>query len=387
LGFLFFAAGRVCAEDACGTLKLQGGQVHTGKPISADFSGTPAGKQCLSDIAKELLRNRLVRAVTVAYRVPESQRQSVSTLAVAKSLAEVLITSGLPRNRVFAVAPHAEDNEPVSLVIRYTERAPDNVVARIAGLSGTVRLGADEANLRPAEPAMPLLADDLIQTGSDGLASIVLKDGSGLRLVHNTQIKMTQVSFSEGGDRSVHVEVLRGQIEADVRRAGQGSNFDASSRVAVASVRGTVFRFGGDPQGISRLETLQGHVGLGSAVNPATPKVEVPTGQGSRALPSGKVEPPQPLPAAPLVVAPLHGPLPESATLSWRSVPDATSYRVEVARDPDFLLAVSEYNTEQPAYVLQDRLPAGKWFWRVTTQSTAGFYGAPSKVYAFEIAP
>jgi hypothetical protein len=94
-----------------------------------------------------------------------------------------------------------------------------------------------------------VLENELVTTGPNAKVTIHLKDGSGIEVKPESLIKMAVLSLPSGGDRQVKVDVLTGGIVADVRKATQGSRFEASTRVAVASVRGTQFRFGVDENG------------------------------------------------------------------------------------------------------------------------------------------
>ena len=384
---LFVCATSVIARAAepCGSLKLELGQVRIGKPMTQGFFASDDGKRCVADIAKTLGENRLLRAITVANHATEAQQAGGKALAEARALVDALVAAGLPKNRIFAVAPRADDTTATGIVIRYTERAPDNVVARIASASGAVRVGADASALRPVERLMPLLVNDLVDTGDDGQALIELKDGSGIRLSRNTRIKMARLDVGEEGGRAIHLEVISGQIEAEVRRAAQGSSFEASSRVAVASVRGTMFRLDAEPQGDARLETLEGKVRLASAVAGSAQAVDVPADRGSRARRDGLVDAPRALPAAPTVIAPKKGALDDGAPLRFSAVADAAEYHIEVARDADLIIDAKHYIATATSYVISDQLAAGKWFWRVSAKSSAGFTGRPSKVYSFEV--
>jgi hypothetical protein len=184
----------------------------------------------------------------------------------------------------------------------------------------------------------------------------------------------------------VKIDVLTGGIVADVRKAAQGSRFEASSRVAVASVRGTQFRFGVEESGGARLETLEGVVAIGSAIDPKEKPIEVPAGQGTVVAPDGTPAPPTKLPGAPLIVGPLKGALNADARFEWQPVPEASSYKVELARDADFVVELMS-NTVNGATTLSwpEALPKGKWFWRVTGVDAKGFEGESSKVYAFTV--
>jgi RNA polymerase sigma-70 factor (ECF subfamily) len=88
------------------------------------------------------------------------------------------------------------------------------------------------------------------------------------------------------------------------------------------------------------------------------------------------------LPAAsrlrPVTSRATHPPL-----LSWAAVPSARSYRVQIARDTDFMqvLQTHQVATRQ---VRPDTLSAGKYFWQVVA-SDGRFLGRPSKIYSFTI--
>lgn len=378
--------GAALAADPCGGVKLEAGSVRLGKPVTEEWAKTNDGKACLADVVKEIEHHRLVRAVTVAALVSDAERASGKGLASAKAVAETLVAAGLPKNRVFALAPAPQRNDQLGISLRFVERAPEDVVARVAAAGGSVFLGPDEATLKPAEAGMPVLVNELIKTGPNARITIHLKDGSGLEVKPESLVRMPVLQIANG-ERQVKIEVLSGGITADVRKATQQSRFEASSRVSVASVRGTQFRFGVEEDGDTRLETLEGLVALTPSNDPDARPVEVPAGQGAVVKPDGKTSEPKPLPQAPLVTAPLKGALGNDARLEWQPVTDAVSYTIEVARDADFLVE-GRSQTVQAANTLSwpEPLPRGKWFWRVTGVNGDGFSGPSSKVYAFTVA-
>jgi hypothetical protein len=384
--FIFWVAlstNAVWAQDRCGGIKLEAGLVRLGKPLTEAWAKTAEGQGCFTDLVKEVDRYRLVRAVTVAAIVPDAERAGGKALASAKAIAAALVTAGMPKNRVFGLAPAPGRTDSPGLSLRYVERAPDDVVARLAASGGPVFIGADEASLKPAEPGMPVLVNELVKTGSNARATIQLKDGSGIEVKPETTLKMVVLNVSPGGDRQVKIEVITGGITADVRKATQGSRFEASSRVAVASVRGTQFRFGLADDGEVKLETLEGVVAIGS---PSAPKpVEVSAGQGASVSAEGKVSPPRPLPEAPRAIGPLKGALGAEARFEWQPVEGAAGYRVEVARDADFVVETLTTTVNAATVSWPEPLAKGKWFWRVTAIDEKGFEGPASKVYAFTV--
>ena len=374
------------AADRCGGVKLEAGYIRLGKPVTEAWVKTPEGQGCLADLAKEVERYRLVRAVTVAAIVPDAERANGKGLASAKAIAAALVEAGLPKNRVFGLAPAPQRNDSMGISLRYVERAPDEVVARVAATSGPAFLGAEENSLKPAEPGMPVLVNELVKTGPNAKVTIHLKDGSGIEVKPESLIKMAVLSLPSGGDRQVKVDVLTGGIVADVRKASQGSRFEASTRVAVASVRGTQFRFGVEENGGARLETLEGLVAIAPANDPTAKPVEVPAGKGTVMSVDGKTSPPTALPEAPQVVGPLKGALNADARFEWQAVTEAASYVVEVARDADFVVDLTSTTVSATTVSWPTPLAKGKWFWRVTGVDAKGFSGASSKVYAFTVA-
>jgi hypothetical protein len=371
------------AADRCGGVKLEAGHVQLGKPLTETWARSADGKACLADLVKEIDKHRLVRAVTVAALVPDADRANGKGLTEAKAIAAALVEAGLPKNRVFALAPAPQRNDVMGISLRYVERAPEDVVARVAAAGGAAFLGASENALQPAEAGMPVLVNELVKTGPNARITIHLKDGSGIEVKPESLIKMAVLAMAGPGDRQVKIEVLSGGITADVRKASQQSRFEASSRVAVASVRGTVFRFGVEDDGAARLETLEGVVAVGSSTDPNSKPVEVSAGKGATVTAAGEVSAPATLPEAPQVSSPLKGTLGADARLDWQAVTGASSYRVEVARDADFLVESRSANATEPTISWAEPLAKGKWFWRVTGVDAQGFSGPSSKVYAF----
>ncbi len=374
------------AADRCGGIKLESGLIRLGKPLTEASVKTAEGKGCLEDVVKEIERARLVRAVTVAALVPDADRVNGKGIASAKAIAAALVEAGLPKNRVFGLAPAPQPTDVMGISLRYVERAPEEVVARIATSGGAVFIGGDENLLKPIEAGMPVLMNELVKTGPNSRTSIHLKDGSGIEVRPESLIKMAVLQITGPGERQVKIEVLGGGITANVTKASQLSKFEASTRVAVASVRGTQFRFGVAEGGGARLETLEGVVAVTPANDPKAKPVEVTAGHGTQVTPEGKVSPPSTLPEAPVLSSPLKGALGAAARFQWKAVEGAAQYKLELARDADFLIEARSASVSEPSMSWAEPLAKGKWFWRVTALDANGFSGPSSKVYAFTTA-
>ena len=85
------------------------------------------------------------------------------------------------------------------------------------------------------------------------------------------------------------------------------------------------------------------------------------------------------------MTSPQKGALGADARLEWQAVTGVASYRVEVARDADFLVEAKSANVTETTVSWAEPLAKGKWFWRVTGLDAQNFSGLPSKVYAFTV--
>lgn len=57
----------------------------------------------------------------------------------------------------------------------------------------------------------------------------------------------------------------------------------------------------------------------------------------------------------------------------WQPVAEAASYKVELARDADFLVELSSQTVNATTLSWPEALPKGKWFWRVSGIDSKGF--------------
>ncbi|WP_426752652.1 FecR family protein [Myxococcus sp. Y35] len=364
-------------EAPCGGLRFESGRLLFGRPLAPQGAQTDA---CLQHVAEALQARPAIRSVTVAAKLPDADRLDGRGLAAAKRAADVLVAAGIPRTRVSAVAPPSMQGEPAQLQLAYVERPAQPAVARVRAASGEVEAGATEAQLQPRTVGDSLYPGELLRTGADAQAELALADGSVVRVVADSLVKLGAVELTANLQRKVQLDLLRGTLETDAAAGGAGSIFEVRTRGAVAGVRGTRFRVASQDDGTSRLETLEGKVALSAA----QAEVEVAGGQGSRAKPGMPPEPPRALLTAPALVGPRGGAFPAAPKLSWRAVDGAATYRVELARTADFAAGVQTYGS--PSAELAVPGPGeGKWFWRVMAVDPDGFVGFPSKIYTFDV--
>lgn len=370
------AAPALAAQEPCGGLQLEAGQVKTGKPLAPQGADTEA---CLRHMAQVLRERPTLQLITVAARLPDEQRLGGKGLEAARAAVQLMVAAGLPAERVNAVAPPAGPQEEPQLRVAYVERPGARAVARVRRSGGELKAGPSAAELKPRAPGDMVYAGELVRTAPNVRAELALADGSLLRVAPDSLLKLAGVALNAQRQREVRLEVLEGAVETEAAPSTQGAVFEVRTRTAVAGVRGTRFRTVA-PEGPSRVETLEGKVAL--SANQA--EVLVEGGYGSRVNAEGQApEAPRKLLTAPEVVAPRLGTFPLPPPLAWKLVPGARSYQVELARDADFLSGLRLYSSQLPALKLEP--VEGKWFWRVLPVDADGFVGFPSKIYAFEV--
>ncbi|MGN6753948.1 MAG: hypothetical protein ACTHJJ_15505, partial [Intrasporangium sp.] len=76
----------------------------------------------------------------------------------------------------------------------------------------------------------------------------------------------------------------------------------------------------------------------------------------------------------------------EPPLLSWRPVPGAAAYQIEVDTETDFIGA-SSYSTKSTSFVVPDPKADGQYFWRVRAQLSNGLYTDFSAPWTYKIGP
>lgn len=376
------AAVPAFAEAPCGGLTVANNVVAPGRPLKIAAALGPEENACAVAVAAELAKIPGLRAVTVAARVPDSQRLDGGALQVAKAWANALVAGGLPPSKVVAVAPLPGPGEAASVRIAYAEMKGARPVAVIAAASGAVTAGTDPQRLQPVRTGAQLAAYEHLQTDAGASAKIALADGSSIVLAPGTLIRIGAIELNDKLKRVVKVDLLKGKVEAQVTAGGAAAQFDIVTRSGVAGVRGTHFRLAAEGGGATtRLETLNGKVELRGEKG----TVMVGKGHGAsidNANPPGAAVA---LLAAPSALQPQKGPVKAGTAAKWKEVGKAGQYLVEAASDAEFLLQRRTWHVAGPQWSIDPSLVGKKWYWRVTAVDGAGFSGQSSKVYEITV--
>ncbi len=357
--------GASALANPCGGMSLRDGTVEVGvelvaaRPLPEEVAG------CVRALGAALAERR-ARGITISVRGADKP------LEVGAAYTEALVAGGFSAPRISVVAPAAA-GEPAGVRLAFADGRAARSVAEVLDASGEVTAGTDPERMRPVTRGDVLEPGSHVRTGEAGLALIALADGSRVRMSPSSWLFVRRLNLDSKMRRTVRIELRGGELEPTV--APSSGRFEIETRNGTAGVRGTEFRLVESAEA-TRLETLGGSVALENTHG----QVLVGAGQGSRVRAGGAPEPPRRLPAAPAVVGPLRGPLPADRTLRWGGVPEATTYRVELARDAEFL---HDWRALPAAGTSLQVTADGRWCWRVVAIDAEGFVGAPSKVYAF----
>lgn len=136
--------------------------------------------------------------------------------------------------------------------------AIEGEVQQISGATGHIQALTENQRIRPG--------DEIISRS--GTASIVLVDGSMVRLGPNTRLAFNRLTqYGETGMGDVRLRLKQGALQTKVQPLIEGrSRFEIETPSAVAAVRGTAFELQTE-SGVTRLQVTEGLVAFGAAGN------------------------------------------------------------------------------------------------------------------------
>lgn len=205
-------------------------------------------------------------------------------------------------------------------------------------------------------PPAAINGGDAINSGTNSSATIEFADGSLLILQPDSEVVMDSLgSFDATGMVDTSVRLKKGRVENRVAPQKPDSRYRIITPAAVAAVRGTEFRVGGDEGGaLMRNEVLEGQIAVtGSGVTR-----DVPLGYGTVAEAGKPPSVPEPLPAAPDLSNLNKRGLQTGVYFRWPAVDGAVRYRAQLASDKHFTTVLRDELLEKNEITLQGLTPA-----------------------------
>jgi len=157
--------------------------------------------------------------------------------------------------------------------------------ATVVSLKGSAEvMEAGSPTWGPLNLRDTLEAGDQVRTGAGARMELLLADQSRLRFAGNSEFRVIRMKAgSPSTPRDIDVHLLLGRAWANVKKTvADKENFSVSSDLAVAGVRGTVYRMDIEPDHSALVRVYDGTVHVtggakaGEAAKPLGPPTPVP---------------------------------------------------------------------------------------------------------------
>ncbi len=336
-------------------------------PAHANFTAklAPGSKEataCMGEVALVLKGRSQLRSVTVAVRAPDADRVGGKALKWARAHADELVAGGLSKEHVSTLVLRADGKDAkAELTVTFLEAPP--VVVGIVQVGSATITTSGAAVGKPVEPGALLHVGDEVASRGGG-TSLTLGDGTQVTLRPGARVKLNaQPEAGSAKGRGISVELLGGELNASLTVPSESIEVKTANGGARASVAS--FRIRQNESG-SYAEALEGQLSFANGIG-------VPAGTGIR-QPGGAAS--KKLLASPQVNAAVKD------KASWAALQGAAAFRVEWARDADFVVGLEDSVVKGTETTLT--VGAGRWFWRVAAIDADGLIGLPSRVYVYE---
>lgn len=175
---------------------------------------------------------------------------------------------------------------------------PAQQIAMASRKAVVTRLAGPVFRLRPDGSRSPLAADqfleagDLVQTGDQAMAELIIDNQSILRVRANSLLRLVRIQDSSlhAPKSQTQVALSAGRVWTKVRQwAGPLVGFEVRMPRSIAGVHGTIFECAVAPDSSSRVWVDEGIVGVRGLGKDSTEK-PVAKGQSAATSPSGEVK-------------------------------------------------------------------------------------------------
>jgi hypothetical protein len=140
-----------------------------------------------------------------------------------------------------------------------------------------------------------LSTGDVLITGADGMAEIIIDNQSVLRLASSTEIKLTAIQESQKNTASenrpmvTRLALVRGKTWAKVQKwAGSLVNYQIQLPNAIAGVHGTVFETEAKADSTGAVAVYQGEVGVSNLAKPTKKSLAANPVEGPKEVSQGE---------------------------------------------------------------------------------------------------
>lgn len=381
-------AESVAAENdvaACGGfIRIENGRVLTGKPltiadVTPDDTGAIAAEACLKAIATKVREHPLLSSVTISTRSGTGRAPAEESLRALGVVADGLVGAELPRSHIATAVHRSTPGQPDGVVdIAWRERSMLLAATQIFALSGPSWLLTASGARTDVGMGAVLMTGTRLETGNGATLRMRLIDGTIVRLGSATTLVALDSAMPAPDKRRIRLELVRGTL--DIVSPAIDGPFEIRTAMGRAAGDPRRVRLSHGDDGVTRLQVLEGTMLFGGPAG----DIFVGPGKGARVDFRGSADTPRALAVPPLPIEPLYGAMRPGELLSWDRVPEAESYLVDIARDPQFSRNWFQYEAKSDALALPDVMTQGRWYWRVTAVDVEGAQGIPSQIHGFD---
>ena len=257
--------------------------------------------------------------------------------------------------------------------------------ARIAAYRGQIAITDNNGRALSVRTGQSLAEASRISTGSQSSLSLSLDDGSIITLPSNSAMRITRLrTILMTGSVDYEFALDKGGVRSKVKPFRNAQDrYNVRTPVAVSAVRGTDFRnrYEAD-SGRALAELIEGGLELDTGIkagNIAAPSTRLESAFGAIIGQSGTTT--EALLPAPLLTGRFSMQTRATANFSVVNVPDATGYRLQIARDSNFIDILDDRTSPSPEMSVVG-LPPGHYFGKITAFAPSGLEGMPSN-FAF----
>lgn len=268
-----------------------------------------------------------------------------------------------------------------------TAKALASIVATLADATGDVQVRrAGQSTWAPLETGAAFRAGDEIRTGALSFARVEFLSGGGLELQEKASV-IIDVTAPQGADAGgvtpeARVSVTSGEVQGFLPEAAKGATTGfvirdaegAETRLAAApGEQQAAFRLSRGAKG-TELAVTQGAASLGSGKDAKALKrgQAVEMAGGAVSAPIELID--FPASAEPGVDARFHYKPGIQVRMTWKPVPEAAGYRIQVGHDLAFQAIDASKELTATEFTFAPKAP-GMNSWRVAARDRNGRYG------------
>jgi len=281
-----------------------------------------------------------------------------------------------------SIPEHLPANTRIKIPVGLLKVTPAPVT--VTAVTGNVRYKSGDGPFQPLAAGTQLNGGENVLSGPRSSATYRFADGTVLTQQDSSKLSFGRLAaYGKTGMVSTELSLDSGRLEARAfKQLAPAGGFKVVTPVAVAGLRGTVFRLNVSEDGKTlRNEVLEGVVGVTAA---QAREVRVEGGYGTLTEAGKPPESPRPLLPAPggegLSARIERLPL----AFAWPPLAGARAYRAQVATDAAFAEVLLDDVTAEPSVTWKDNLPDGNYVLRVRAIDPAGLEGA-NRDHAFEL--